>query len=85
MKIRIEAGDGTPNRFRLFDMETGEKIGLVQEVDLQVTVKGSKLRFVTQILDHNEGGTAAYGPKVLSPWLTGKLANDGKLYYFEEE
>jgi hypothetical protein len=85
MKIRIEAGNGVPERFKLFDMETGEKLGLVQEVNLQVSVKGSKLRFVTQVLDHNEKGTATYGPKILSPWLTGKFASDGNLYYFEGE
>ena len=85
MKIRIETNDGNPNRFKLFDMETGEKLGLVQEVNLEVTVKGSRLRFVTQVLNDNQRGTANYYGKFISPWLTGKFANDGSLYYFEGE
>ncbi len=85
MKIRIDAGDGRAARFGLIDMETGEKIGLVQEVMLEVTLDGERLRFITQILNHNEVGTASYGPKVISPWLYGKYANDGDLFYFEGE
>ncbi len=85
MKIRIEAGNGIPERFKLYDMETGEKLGLVQEVNLEVTVKGSRLRFVTQVLNDNQRGTANYYGKFISPWLTGKFASDGNLYYFEGE
>ncbi len=85
MRIRIEAGNCVPERFKLFDMETGEKLGLVQEVDLEVTVKGSRLRFITQVLNHSQMGTADYYGKFIGPWLTGKFANDGSLYYFEGE
>ncbi|GEM_PF-3930628 len=87
MKIKIDAGDCRPIRFKLVDMETGEKLGLVQEATLEVTVTGSRLRFVTQVIDYpvDGSGTATYGPKVISPWLTGKYASDGELYYFEGE
>lgn len=85
MKVRIEAGDGRSIRFKLVDMDTGEKIGLVQEALLEVTLKGERLRFITQQVDHNVEGYAAFGPQTISPWLYGKYSNDGSVFYFESK
>ena len=84
MRVRIEAGDGRSIRFKLVDMETGEKIGFVQEAMLEVTLKGERLRFIKQVINQEGDNPATFGPQIISPWLYGKYANDGELFYFED-
>jgi hypothetical protein len=84
MRVRIEAGDGRSIRFKLVDMETGEKIGFVQEAMLEVTLKGERLRFIKQVINQEGNEPATFGPQIISPWLYGKYANDGELFYFED-
>jgi len=85
MRVRIEAGDGRSIRFKLIDMDTGERIGLVQEAMLEVTLKGERLRFIRQVINQEGNEPATFGPQIISPWLYGKYASDNKLFYFESK
>jgi len=43
MKVRIETTDGNPLRFHVWDVESGQKIGLIQRAFLRVGLAASVL------------------------------------------
>lgn len=75
MKVRIEAGDGRSNRFHIFDVETGKKVGCVTAVDFHADLSGDRIQLT--IMDY-ETGIAT-----ISPWLVGKTSEDRSKHWFE--
>ena len=89
MRVRIEVGDGRPKRFKLFDVDTGKKIGLVQSVELNVNIDIAVMRFEVMLtgcstFNGEEYWTvAASGLKTyLTPWLRGVENEQG--FVFED-
>ena len=88
MKIRIEGQDGNPRRFKLYDVDSGKKIGLVQSVELNMTIDTAVMRFERMPMknkgEFNGGVYFSADPNdiKLSPWLRGTL-NEKNEYIFE--
>lgn len=64
MKVRIEGGNGFTSRFKIWDVETGQKLGLVKTAQLKVDTVGSCLQLVRQDPETLE--------LFISPWMRGK-------------
>lgn len=87
MRIRIQAANGIPSRFKIWDDETGEKIGLVQSVTLKVSVTGATFQFNRfDPADYTANGSDA--KLIASPVLKGKFYPDvspvGAEFVFED-
>ena len=79
MKIRLEPGDGRPERFKLFDEEAGQKLGLVQSATLTLTPNDATLQFTridpATVFINDEARTYD-GTLMTSPVLKGKHEDD---------
>lgn len=77
MKIKLEAANGNSRRMKLYDAETGIKLGRVQSINLEATLGGETLQFI-QILPITD-------ELYVSPKLVGVWSDDHREFWFEEE
>lgn len=44
MKVRMEAGDGNPSRLKFHDVDSGHKLGRVEQATLSADLNGATLQ-----------------------------------------
>jgi hypothetical protein len=71
MKIRVDLG--TLRRVKIYNADTGEKVGLIQSIEMDMNMAGTSMRF-TRGLKAN---------RFLSPWMVGKETPEGLVFDWE--
>lgn len=73
MKVQLKLADGNPSRVKLYDAESGVKLGLVKSVELKISIGEATMRY--------SRGNTKDAEVFMSPWLKGKETTNGSFVF----